>query len=193
MRELDATFVLLTAAALLGPVPALAAERDLTSAESSCSIKGGWYDGRFERHACNRPLLRTATDERSRSASLLPLDKPFGAESGILQHCTSGLRTPVYDPDTMPPIESRVNAVDSLDRSSGSDDIWFHLPDALLAPSRDIYLHSLLDSRFANYDGGEEWFRLSQAPPIPEPGGWTMLIAGLLGMCAVARRRIISI
>lgn len=37
----------------------------------------------------------------------------------------------------------------------------------------------------------EQWMRLSDRT-IPEPGAWAMLIAGLLGICAVARPRIFS-
>lgn len=32
----------------------------------------------------------------------------------------------------------------------------------------------------------------ASANPIPEPGLWVVLIAGFLGMCAVARRRLFS-
>jgi hypothetical protein len=37
----------------------------------------------------------------------------------------------------------------------------------------------------------EEWVRLADSP-APEPGIWAVLIAGFLGMCAVARPRIFS-
>ncbi len=37
----------------------------------------------------------------------------------------------------------------------------------------------------------EQWMRLSERT-IPEPGAWAVLIAGLLGICAVARPRIFS-
>lgn len=37
----------------------------------------------------------------------------------------------------------------------------------------------------------EDWMRTAERP-IPEPGLWAVLIAGFLGVCAMARRRIFS-
>jgi len=39
---------------------------------------------------------------------------------------------------------------------------------------------------------GETWVRLSDTPNIPEPGTWAVLLAGFLGICAMARPRIFS-
>src|SRR3954463_15717677 len=38
----------------------------------------------------------------------------------------------------------------------------------------------------------QTWARLSDAPNSPEPGTWAVLLAGFLGICAVARPRIFS-
>jgi hypothetical protein len=42
-----------------------------------------------------------------------------------------------------------------------------------------------------NTEGEGRWARLPDSP-FPEPGNWAMVIAGLLGMCAVARPRLHS-
>lgn len=42
-------------------------------------------------------------------------------------------------------------------------------------------------------DGREaQWLRLSESGAVPEPGLWALLLAGFLGICAVARPRIFS-
>lgn len=38
----------------------------------------------------------------------------------------------------------------------------------------------------------EQWLRLPESSAIPEPGLWGLLLAGFLGICAVARPRIFS-
>jgi hypothetical protein len=40
-------------------------------------------------------------------------------------------------------------------------------------------------------NNSEEWVRLPEAP-APQPGTWAVLLAGFLGICAVARPRIFS-
>lgn len=47
-------------------------------------------------------------------------------------------------------------------------------------------------SQTGNDGQKEQWVRLSDGNFIPEPGIWALLIAGFLGMCAVARPRIFS-
>ena len=53
-----------------------------------------------------------------------------------------------------------------------------------LAKARDV-------SRPGNNALEAQWMRLDDTP-IPEPGIWAMLVAGFLGICAVARPRIFS-
>jgi len=53
-----------------------------------------------------------------------------------------------------------------------------------LAKARDV-------SRPGNNGLEAQWMRLDDSP-IPEPGIWAMLVAGFLGICAVARPRIFS-
>lgn len=43
-----------------------------------------------------------------------------------------------------------------------------------------------------NDDRLGQWLRLPEASAIPEPGLWALLLAGFLGICAVARPRIFS-
>jgi hypothetical protein len=92
------------------------------------------------------------------------------------------------------PDSTLVKMDDNLEHGSGSGDIWFSQPDPLLASFQDRYPNAPFGAYLANNDRSEEWFRMSAINnSIPEPGGGAMLIAGLLGMCAVARRRIFSI
>lgn len=37
-----------------------------------------------------------------------------------------------------------------------------------------------------------QWLRLSESGTVPEPGLWALLLAGFLGICALARPRIFS-
>lgn len=43
----------------------------------------------------------------------------------------------------------------------------------------------------ANHGKGQ-WLRLSESGAVPEPGLWALLLAGFLGICALARPRIFS-
>jgi len=52
-------------------------------------------------------------------------------------------------------------------------------------PSRD-------SSKAAVLRQDQTWVRLSDTPSGPEPGTWAVLLAGFLGICAVARPRIFS-
>jgi len=135
MRELDTTFVLLIAATMFQPVSAEALQRNFTGAESSCAINGAWYGKRFEqlagsdrisfvRMTTNNPIEHDSN--QTGSASLLPLAKPqpFGPDTGMRHHYPTGLRTLVYDMNTAPLIDNRVNTDYSPNRGSASGDIW---------------------------------------------------------------------
>ncbi len=68
--------------------------------------------------------------------------------------------------------------------SAGVGDI---LPDARRAVRRDM---PNANAR-ATTGHDDEWVRVSEKP-IPEPGAWAVLLAGILGIFAVARPRIFS-
>lgn len=64
---------------------------------------------------------------------------------------------------------------------------------SLLQNSTDP-LQERAHSRSDTPDAGKQaagWVRLDDGP-IPEPGAWAVLIAGVLGICAVARPRIFT-
>lgn len=46
-------------------------------------------------------------------------------------------------------------------------------------------------ARTVDNERPEDWARTAERP-MPEPGLWVVLIAGFLGVCAMARRRIVS-
>jgi len=48
------------------------------------------------------------------------------------------------------------------------------------------------NSKVASPRPDQTWVRLSDTPNIPEPGSWAVLLAGFLGICAVARPRIFT-
>jgi hypothetical protein len=78
----------------------------------------------------------------------------------------------------------------SLNSGSGSGDMYMLIPTTVLSQFSNVILYSAFGSNFRNNDGFEEWFTTSAQAPIPEPGTGALLLAGLLGMFGVMRRRI---
>lgn len=66
---------------------------------------------------------------------------------------------------------------------------WSVAEGSPLTPLRNIPVFFSGTAQSGN-DRHEEPSVRPSANPTPEPGTWVVLIAGLLGMCAVARRRI---
>src|SRR5258708_957762 len=135
MREIDTTFFLLIAATLLQPVSAVALQRDLIIAESSCAINNGawgaWYGHqKFGQLAGGGriSLVRMTNDDPEHDSnligrpSLLPPAEPrwFGTETGVRHHHPTGLQTLVHDVNITPSIDHRVNSDYSLNRGSAS-------------------------------------------------------------------------
>jgi hypothetical protein len=124
---------------------------------------------------------------------LLSLDqvKVFGTNStnNTNYSATTGFSgaTLVYSMDTAG--DNWVKLDYSLNSGSGSGDMYMLVPTTLLAGFTNVVLYSQFGSNFRNNDGFEEWFTTAQAP-IPEPGTGALLLAGLLGMFGVMRRRI---
>jgi hypothetical protein len=124
---------------------------------------------------------------------LLSLDqvKVFGTNStnNTGYSATTGFSdaTLVYSMDTGS--DNWVKLDYSLNHGSGSGDMYMLIPTLALSQFSNVILYSQFGSNFRNNDGYEEWFTTAQAP-IPEPGTGALLLAGLLGMFGVMRRRI---
>ena len=125
---------------------------------------------------------------------LLSLDqvKVFGTNSTMNTgySSTTGFAgaTLVYNMDTTG--DNWVKLDYSLNHGSGSGDMYMLIPTTALAGFTNVILYSQFGSNFRNNDGFEEWFTTGAQAPIPEPGTGALLLAGLLGMFAVMRRRI---
>ena len=119
----------------------------------------------------------------------------YRADAGVARSDPPGLERVAYrlDRAAMPPVENRMTMhyarIDGRDAGNRRSS----LPAALRAQQGLVYPYLRAGIRFAGERGvRDEWFSLSAADSFPKPGNWAMLIAGLLGMCAVARRRIFA-
>lgn len=91
-----------------------------------------------------------------------------------------------------PAVDSRMKLDYDLHLRTGMNEIRFDRTAALpvsfqaISTARALALESRGEGDTARTQSGANDL-------VPEPDGWAMLIAGLLGMCTVARRRILSI
>jgi hypothetical protein len=112
----------------------------------------------------------------------------YGSNSTNNTTYPDGLGTLVYSLDNGG--DNWVHLDYSLNSGSGSGDMYLLLQTAALDGFSNVVLYSQFGSNFRNNDGYEEWFTTSAQAPIPEPGTGALLLAGLLGMLGVMRRRI---
>lgn len=64
-------------------------------------------------------------------------------------------------------------------------------PDTVLSLMQPGPRPPKVAARTVDNERPEDWMRTAERP-IPEPGLWAVLVAGFLGVCAMARRRIFS-
>ena len=124
------------------------------------------------------------------SKPFLSLDqvRVFGTNSTNNTNFPSGVGTQVYSLDNGS--NNWVKLDYGLNHGSGSGDMYLLVPQALLGAFTNVVLYSQFGTNFRNNAGYEEWFVNHAQAPIPEPGTGALLLAGLLGMFGVMRRRV---
>lgn len=128
------------------------------------------------------------------ASPLLSLDKLEirVASSGGLTGTWGTFGTQVYSLDTAS-VDNVILLNYGFNSGSGSGDMFAYIPDAVFGNAQFVYLYSLFGATggaYAENDGFEEWaVRSTQTLPVPEPGTYAMMIAGLGVIAYTARRR----
>ena len=127
------------------------------------------------------------------SSPLLSLDKIqiYVSATGNQSGAIGTFGTKVYDLDTG--TDSTILLNYSLNNGSGSGDMFAYIPNAVFAGANYVTLYSMFGARggaYAENDGFEEWaVRSVQTLPVPEPGTYALMLAGLGVVGFMARRR----
>ena len=139
----------------------------------------GHYDGKPRPSTHALPMIG--------SKAGMPRGTPAGPERAAYHLAAYHLNW-----DTIPRVESWITTDHGRFDARKAGNGLLPLPAALVAPQESIH-PPRFGIRFARERGvRDEWFRLSAPEAFPKPGNWAILVAGLLGMCAVARPRIFS-
>ena len=80
----------------------------------------------------------------------------------------------------------------ALNSGSGSGDLFMYVANSLFTGGTNVYLYSQFGATdpHGNNDGFEEWaVRSVQMLPVPEPGTYALMLAGLGAVGFMARRR----
>ncbi len=116
-----------------------------------------------------------------------------GFDFGVTRGTSPGMRRVAYrlDREAMPVAENWMTMHDGRIEGRKAGNGRPDLPAALRARQGPAYPYTRVGIRFAGERGvRDEGLSLSALDTFPKPGNWAMLVAGLLGMCAVARPRI---
>lgn len=113
------------------------------------------------------------------------------ASSGGLTGTWGSFGSQVYDLDSGGNNTLLLNY--SLNNGSGSGDLFVYVPNAVFGDAKYVYLYSMFGAKGGAYrenDGFEEWaVRTTTTLPVPEPGTYALMLAGLGAVGFMARRR----
>ncbi|MEO8165669.1 MAG: hypothetical protein ABI619_09765 [Betaproteobacteria bacterium] len=141
------------------------------------------------------PAVALSADERGTldqapCAHTAYMDQNTAPAKNALQPCepATDAHTGAHKIENVPLATVAGAAIESgPDRPQPSAGIAEALPEGRRAVRRDM---PNANARVQN-GHNDEWVRLSEGP-IPEPGAWAVLLAGILGVLAVARPRVFS-
>jgi hypothetical protein len=157
-----------------------------------------WPAAAFASHRSDTAKKDSVCDAYGRSIrAALSVPDDAGARPRTPDHPTAtrkiqGARKLENVPIVFDGVGSRHEARTPADVADARQDTKLSLLENAPLPRQNGSLTKARDvSRPANNGLEAQWMRLDDSP-IPEPGIWAMLVAGFLGICAVARPRIFS-
>jgi hypothetical protein len=129
----------------------------------------------------------------ARGSPLRDMLSLFDAMTGRQHHFSARLRALVYDTDE-PPAPGAWSVKWDSARPPAANDPWQVIPADLMAPIHDTLqiLHSLFDSPSRRHAHVVDDRGSDAAPAMAEPDTWAMLLAGVLGIGAMARVRLFA-
>lgn len=204
-KSITSALLVLSAAALWPAPVQTAGERDLTTAENSCTINGTIYaQGETQeiaglqrthdllvgdRRLINGSHMLLLDTNQPQANSLFALDQVqiYGSgTSGLTNYPFTGSTGLIYDmgADSNSWVKPDSNVTGGPSSGSGNFDMTLKLSaadSALLAGFSHFYLFSQFGIHFANNDGYQEWVAVVPEPSVP----WVLA----LGLLVVALRR----
>lgn len=172
---------LLIAASAWRPVPVFAQE---------CFMDDRAGSGRIDYGVWRYPL-RDSLPESGQAGTMNAMFQPAGQARAGARHVRW---EQARDPKNA---SASIGAPMALghERVSGrtTDDYWLESASATPALFRPVKPGRPTGKADSVVADSAEWIRTAQNSGMPKPGGWAMLMAGVLGVCTVARRRMASI
>lgn len=173
--------LLLIAAGALRPMPAFAQECFMDKRDGSGRIDYGIW----------RYTLRDSLPVSGKAGTMKAMFQPAGQVPAGARHVRL---EKARDPKNAS-VSIGVSTALGHERESGhrTDDFWLESASATPALFRSLKPGRPTGKAESVVADSAEWIRTAEKSGTPEPGGWAMLMAGVLGVCAVARRRMVSI